>query len=203
MSHAVPTVLIVDDIPSARKTLEMLLKTEGYRLEFAASGAEALACAPRIKPDLILLDIMMPEMDGYEVCRRIRSMPEISDVPIIMVTALDDRASRLRGLDLGADDFISKPIDWAELRARTRTIIRLNRHRTLSAERRRYELLIRESSPLRRQASRVFAGNGAGPVFRFLCPGDLRSAPRGAAGNLVAERGGCPAGGGGDLPGTS
>ena len=145
MTHAVPCVLIVDDTPAARKTLESLLKTEGYRLAFASSGVEALEVAAQLKPDLILLDVMMPEMDGYEVCRRIRSMPEISDVPIIMVTALDDRASRLRGLDLGADDFISKPIDWAELRARTRTIIRLNRHRTLSAERRRYELLIRLS----------------------------------------------------------
>lgn len=146
MSHAVPTVLIVDDTPSARKTLESLLKTEGYRLAFTASGAEALACAPQLQPDLILLDVMMPEMDGFEVCRHLRATPEISEVPIIMVTALDDRASRLRGLEAGADDFLSKPIDWAELRARSRTITRLNRYRRLSAERGRYELLI-ELSP--------------------------------------------------------
>ncbi len=145
MSYAVPTVLIVDDTLSARRTLESLLKTEGYRLLFAASGAEAPVVAVREKPDLILLDVMMPDMDGYEVCRQLRVTPELSEVPIIMVTALDDRASRLRGLEVGADDFLSKPIDWAELRARTRTIIRLNRYRLLSAQRQRYELLIRLS----------------------------------------------------------
>ena len=145
MNHAVPCVLIVDDTPAARKTLESLLKTEGYRLEFASSGVEALKAAARLKPDLILLDVMMPEMDGYEVCRQLRVAPEISQVPIIMVTALDDRASRLRGLEAGADDFLAKPIDWAELRARTRTIIRLNRYRLLYAQRSRYELLIRLS----------------------------------------------------------
>ena len=145
MSTVVPRILIVDDTPSARKTLETLLKPEGYRLSFAASGAEALACAVDLRPDLILLDVMMPEMDGYEVCRRVRATREISEVPIIMVTALDDRASRLRGLEAGADDFISKPIDWAELRARSRNIIRLNRYRSLSAARQRYELLIQLS----------------------------------------------------------
>lgn len=145
MSPGPPTILIVDDTPSARKTLESLLKTEGYRLVFATSGPEALACAADLLPDLILLDVMLPEMDGYEVCRRLRAMPEIAEVAIIMVTSLDDRASRLRGLDAGADDFLSKPFDWAELRSRVRTITRLNRCRRLSDERQRYELLIRLS----------------------------------------------------------
>jgi PAS domain S-box-containing protein len=145
MVQAAPCVLIVDDTSSARKTLESLLKTEGYRMVFASSGAEALERAAEIRPDLILLDVMMPEMDGFEVCRRLRAAPVTFDVPIIMVTALDDRVSRLRGLEMGADDFLTKPIDWAELRARTRTILRLNRYRRLSGERRRYELLIRLS----------------------------------------------------------
>ncbi len=145
ITRPVPCVLIVDDIPAARKTLDSLLKTEGYRLHFAANGAEALDAAVKFKPDLILLDVMMPEMDGFEVCRRMRAIPEISEVPLIMVTALDDRASRIKGLEAGADDFLSKPIDWTELRARVRTILRLNRYRLLYSQRRRYELLIRLS----------------------------------------------------------
>ena len=181
MTHAVPCVLIVDDTPAARKTLESLLKTEGYRLAFASSGVEALEVVAQLKPDLILLDVMMPEMDGYEVCRRLRSAPESSQVPIIMVTALDDRASRLRGLEAGADDFLTKPIDWAELRARTRTIIRLNRYRLLYAQRSRYELLIRLSPDgivMVSAAGRILLTNEAAEVL--LIPageGTLSGAP--------------------------
>jgi len=125
------TVLIVDDHARARETLEALLISGGYRLLFAASGAEALAQAHAQQPDLVLLDVMLPQMDGFEVCARLRADPRTAEVPIILVTALDDRESRVRGIEAGADDFISKPFDSAELRARVRSVTRLNRYRRL------------------------------------------------------------------------
>jgi PAS domain S-box-containing protein len=129
------TILIVDDEPAGRETLAALLLTQGYQLAFAASGAEALRQAAEIQPDLILLDVMMPGLDGFEVCLRLRADPILGEVPIILLTALDDRTARLRGIEAGADDFVSKPFDRVELRARVRTIMRLNRYRHLLVER--------------------------------------------------------------------
>jgi putative two-component system response regulator len=129
------TILIVDDEPTARDTLESLLFREGYKLSFASNGSEALAKAAELIPDLILLDIMMPEMDGFEVCRRLRASPSLAEVPVIMITALDDRNSRLQGIEAGADEFVSKPFDRVELRTRIRTITRINRYRQLIEER--------------------------------------------------------------------
>src|SRR6476646_6448835 len=120
------TVLIVDDDLTARETLVAMLEGERYDLQVAKDGAQALQVLAEIQPDIILLDVMMPGMDGYEVCRRIRSTPELAEVPIILLTALDDRASLLRGIEAGADDFLSKPADRRELTARVRTITRLN-----------------------------------------------------------------------------
>ena len=125
------TILIVDDEQSAREVLEALLEGEGYQLVSASSGVEGLAQAARCLPDVILLDVMMPGLDGFEVCRRLRADPRLAEVPILLVTALDDRASRLQGLAIYADDFISKPFDGIELRARIRMITRLNRYRRL------------------------------------------------------------------------
>jgi diguanylate cyclase (GGDEF)-like protein len=125
------TLLIIDDEPSARDTLEALLAAEGYRILKAADGAEGLVLAERERPDLVFLDVMMPGMDGYEVCRRMRASRSLAELPIVMVSALDDARSRLDGIEAGADDFISKPFNRAELRARTRTITRLNRYRRL------------------------------------------------------------------------
>jgi DNA-binding response OmpR family regulator len=136
------TILIVDDQLSAREVLEALLIGQDYHLIFASNGIEALAKAAELSPDLILLDVMMPDMDGFEVCRRLRADPYLAEVPIIMLTALDDRESRLQGIEAGADDFISKPFDRAELRARIRTITRLNRYRRLLAERARLEWVV-------------------------------------------------------------
>lgn len=124
-------ILVVDDEIVSRYTVEALLSSEGYNLEFAESGEEALAKATQLVPDLMLLDVMMPGMDGFEVCTRLRANPRLAELPVVMVTALDDRESRLRGLEVGADDFMSKPFDRAELRARIRTITRLNRYRRL------------------------------------------------------------------------
>ena len=129
-----PSILIVDDTLTGRKALELLLKEEGYRLAFASNGDEALRRAGEFEPDVILLDVMMPGMDGFEVCQRMRSDPDLLDVPILMLSSLTDRNDRLKGISAGADDFISKPFDKAELLIRVRTIIRLNRFRRLREE---------------------------------------------------------------------
>lgn len=128
-------ILIVDDQFSGREVLRGLLTGQGYQLEFAGSGEEALSQAAKYTPDLILLDVMMPTIDGFEVCRRLRADPYLAEIPIIMVTALDDNESRLKGIEAGADDFVSKPFNHVELKTRVRNITRLNRYRRLLAER--------------------------------------------------------------------
>ena len=140
------TILIVDDESVGRETLEAVLFREGYNLAFASDGPEALVKAAQSAPDLILLDVMMPGMDGFEVCRRLRADPLLAEVPVIMVTALDDRDSRLQGIEAGADDFVSKPFDRVELRARVRTVTRLNRYRRLLAERNRFEWVVEHAN---------------------------------------------------------
>ena len=129
------TLLIVDDNASARETLVAMLENRQYRIELAEDGFHALQILHQLQPDLILLDVMMPGMDGFEVCRRIREAPQLAEVPIIMLTALDDRASLLQGIEAGADDFLIKPVDRYELNARVRTITRLNRYRILQEQR--------------------------------------------------------------------
>lgn len=136
------SILIVDDETTSHLIMEAVLQVEGHHLTFASNGLEALEKAAALTPDLVLLDVMMPEMDGFEVCRRLRETPLLAEVPIIMVTALDDRDSRLQGIEAGADDFISKPIDFIELRARVRTIVKLNRYRRLMSERTRFERVV-------------------------------------------------------------
>jgi two-component system cell cycle response regulator len=139
------TVLIVDDEAAGRDTLQALLLAEGYNLAFAGNGAEALAKAAELTPDLVLLDVMMPGMNGFEVCRRLRADPLLAEVPVVLVTALDDHDSRLQGIEAGADDFVSKPFNRAELRARVRTITRLNRYRRLLLERTRFEWVVQHA----------------------------------------------------------
>jgi len=129
-----PHILIVDDREDSRKILQTILNKEGYNLTFASSGHEAINKISIAKPDLILLDVLMPDMNGFEVCKHIRSTPSIADIPVIIVTGLDERQARLEGLSAGADDFISKPIDKHELKARVHTITRLNRQRHIMAE---------------------------------------------------------------------
>jgi two-component system, cell cycle response regulator len=138
-------VLIIDDEQIARESLEALLLEEEYELHFAANGADGLQKARASRPDAILLDVMMPGMDGFEVCRRLRSESDLKQVAIIMITALDDRASRIAGLRAGADEFLSKPFDSVELMTRLRTIARLGRYRHLLAERERFEWIIEQS----------------------------------------------------------
>jgi class 3 adenylate cyclase/CheY-like chemotaxis protein len=118
-------ILVVDDTPKNVKLLADLLAAKGYAVATAASGAEALATVEADKPDLVLLDVVMPEMSGYEVCRQIRARPATEMLPIVMVTALDPSEERAKGLDAGADDFLSKPINQAELLARVRSLLRI------------------------------------------------------------------------------
>ena len=123
-----PKALIVDDEISSRFTIEALLSNENYELHFADSGAEALSIAAEIHPDIILLDVMMPGMNGFDVCKKFRAMPNFNEVPIILVTALDDQESRMAGMKAGADDFVTKPFDSQELRLRVQNMTRLNRY---------------------------------------------------------------------------
>jgi CheY-like chemotaxis protein len=136
------TILIVDDQLTIREGLNGLLSNQGYKLAFAENGPEALNKAAQLIPDVILLDVMMPGMDGFEVCQHLRADSTLGKVPIIMVTALDDRDSRLRGIEAGADDFISKPYDSLELRTRLKMLTNLNRYRHLLAEQAKFEWIV-------------------------------------------------------------
>ena len=125
MSPAAVTILVVDDESKNRRLLELLLQAEGYTVVTAASGEEALAVIARQAPELILLDVMMPRMDGYNVARTLKADPASADIPVIIVTALVDRAARQAGLEAGAEEFVSKPIDRHELRLRVRNMLRI------------------------------------------------------------------------------
>ena len=120
-----PRILIVDDEYKNRKLLEVMLAPEGFLLLNAANGEEALASAAVESPDLILLDVMMPDMDGYEVAAKLKGNIATKSIPIIMLTALDDRNARMLGLNAGAEDFLTKPVDRAELCVRVRNLLRL------------------------------------------------------------------------------
>jgi DNA-binding response OmpR family regulator len=118
-------ILIVDDEASIFEVLEGLLYREGYDLTYVSSGTEAIAKLDEIQPDVILLDLMMPEMDGIETCQKIKAVERWQPIPIIMVTALSSKEDLARSLEAGADDFLSKPINSLELRARVRSMLRI------------------------------------------------------------------------------
>jgi two-component system cell cycle response regulator len=139
------TILIVDDKPENRELLQQRLERGGYEFVLASDGEEALILTTGLLPDLILLDVMMPGIDGFEVCRRIRSNPATREIPVIMITALHDTASRIKGIEVGADDFLAKPVDLMELETRVSSIARLGRYRRLMAERAKFELFARHS----------------------------------------------------------
>ncbi len=128
MSTLPATILIVDDEVQNRKLLEALLRPEGYVTVCAANGEQALALIGERAPDLILLDIMMPGMDGYQVANILKARPATSNIPIIMVTAQIDRSARLAGLNAGAEEFLTKPVDRAELWLRVRNLLRLKEY---------------------------------------------------------------------------
>ncbi len=122
-----PSILVVDDEPNNFDVIETLFTEEDYQLSYASSGKKALDRLEMLHPDVILLDVMMPDIDGIEVCRRIRANPHYHSTPIIMVTALTAKEDLARCLAVGADDFISKPVNGVELRARVRSMLRIKR----------------------------------------------------------------------------
>lgn len=122
-----PILLIVDDEPSARETLEILLYQENYELHFADNGFSALTLLATLDPDVILLDVMMPGMTGYDVCQQLAANPQKKQIPIILITALDAKEHLIQGLRAGATEFLSKPVNGLELRTRVRSMLRIKR----------------------------------------------------------------------------
>jgi len=122
-------ILVVDDTPANIQTLAAILKVEGYQLCVATNGYQALEVAARVRPDLILLDVMMPEMDGFEACRRFKESPELRDIPIIFLTAKTETADLVKGFELGAVDYVGKPFNTHELLARVGTQLTIDRLR--------------------------------------------------------------------------
>ena len=164
MTDRKPRILIVDDDRNNRTVLELMLGPEGYHLSTAASGEQALTMVARDPPDLILLDIMMPTMDGYEVAGAIKRDPATKNIPIIVVSALDHRAARMVALDAGAEDFLSKPVDRAELCVRVRNLLRLKAysehhdkysHELETEVAARTALLVERTKTLEQQAARL------------------------------------------------
>ncbi len=164
-----PRILIVDDNPTNVKVLQTRLAAEGYEILTAADGEEGLAAAREHTPDLILLDVMMPKLDGFEVCRRLRADAAFPFTPIIMVTAMADSKDVIAGLEAGGDEYLTKPVDHAALAARVRSMLRIKRlHDTV-------ETLVAEvkewnASLERRVAEQVGELERVGRLRRFFSP---------------------------------
>jgi len=127
-ARARPRILIVDDDDSIRRLLVRLLGADGYDTEATPNGRSALDAVSARTPDLILLDVVLPDMDGIDVCRRLKSAPATRLVPVVLLTGMIDRTHRLNGIQAGADDFLSKPFDPGELTARVKSLVRLKRY---------------------------------------------------------------------------
>ncbi len=165
----IPRILIVDDNPTNVKVLQTRLASEGYEIVTAADGEEGLAAARREMPDLVLLDVMMPKLDGFEVCRRLRADAGFPFTPIIMVTAMADSKDVVDGLEAGGDEYLTKPVDHAALVARVRSMLRIKRlHDTvekLAAEVKEWNVSLE-----RRVAEQVSELERVGRLRRFFSP---------------------------------
>jgi len=174
-------ILVVDDIESNVRLLEAKLSAEYYEVLTASDGPTALAIAASEQPDIILLDVMMPGMDGFQVCRRLKDDPETRHVPVVLVTALDGRADRVAGLEAGADDFLTKPIDDVMLFARVRSLTRL---KAVIDELRAREASGRRMGVIAGAASRL--GGSGGRIL--IVDDNVRQAERVAAELAVEHR---------------
>jgi len=164
-----PRILIVDDNPTNVKIVQTRLGAEGYEIISAGDGEAGLAAARRQTPDLILLDIMMPKLDGIEVCRRLRADPDFPFTPIIMVTAMADSKDVVAGLEAGGDEYLTKPVDHAALAARVRSMLRIKRlHDTVEAL--AAEVKEWNASLERRVAEQVGELERVGRLKRFFSP---------------------------------
>lgn len=123
MGDAAKSILVVEDEDNIALALEHLMRREGYGLSRVASGADAMPAILRDRPDLVLLDVMLPEVSGYEICQQVRQDPDLAGVRILMMTARGNQMERRKGLALGADGFISKPFDVADLKAEVRRLM--------------------------------------------------------------------------------
>jgi len=162
-------ILVVDDVAKNVKLLADVLAARGYRVSTAASGEEALASVATDPPDLVLLDVMMPGLSGYDVCRAIRADPAHAVLPVVLVTALDPAQERVKGLEAGADDFLSKPIQQAELMARVRSLLRIKALYD-EVQRQRTELQGWNTALEQRVADAVQQLEKVGRLKRFFSP---------------------------------
>jgi adenylate cyclase len=162
------TLLVVDDLPQNARLLDAVLAPRGYRVITADSGEDALRLLIDERPDLVLLDIFMPGMDGYDVCRRIRQQPATAFLPVVMITASGDQEKR-RAIEAGADDFVTKPFDQAELLARIRSLVRIKRYHD-TIERQREELTAWNHELEHRVRAQVEELERLGRLRRFLSP---------------------------------
>ena len=148
-----PLILIVDDEAPNRLVLEGMLVSQGYAVALARDGREALQMVEQRAPDVVLLDVMMPDMDGFEVLTRLRAREESLHLPVVMVTALSASEHRVRALDIGADDFLTKPVDMAELRARVRSLVQVKAfHDHMRHDREELEAQVKERTHMLHQA---------------------------------------------------
>ena len=135
-------ILVVEDDESMREVFSSALEDMNCILLQAGNGVKAVEIALKEKPDLVLLDIMLPGMTGYQVCSKIRNSPEISSTPVIMVTGQNIQEAATKGLEVGAEDVLNKPFNISELRLRVKTILQLNRTRMMAAERERFQWVV-------------------------------------------------------------
>jgi len=180
-------ILVVDDQRTNVELMAQLLRGRGYEVHTALDGAQALALVREVRPDLVISDIVMPDVDGYEVCRRLRAEPETALLPVVLVTSLDPQAERVTGIEAGADDFLSKPVNWSELLARVSSLLRV---KSLQDEVRRQAEALREwnAELEQRVEQQVSAIERLGRLKRFFSPQVADAIVAGGEGILEPHR---------------